>query len=149
VSRKAVPGSARSSCSFSGASSHSCYGRASRRTFRIPLPFSLIEWLLAVACWLIFARNLRGTPHIEAVSASGDILFYSFNSSRPRRTLNQAEIARFAVESETYANRGPQTENFAVVLIKTADERIVLFASPEETLIRSLASDLASRVGRS
>jgi hypothetical protein len=117
------------------------------RRFHIPLPFSIIVWVLAIACWAIFVRTLMGTPRVEVLGASGDFYFYRFNTRAPSRIIKRAEVKRIAVETQFYTYKSSQTVNYLACLYLEGDQKVPLCASPTEQVIRLLETQLTTGIG--
>ena len=105
--------------------------------------------MLALVCWLVFFRNLLGTPFFRVSQASGEILLFRRRSREPWKRIPASEISHFSIEKQFYIYDSEQAENAVLLLFTTAGERRALCGSPNQLLIRSLAERLEELTGKS
>lgn len=104
--------------------------------------------VLALVCWLVFFRNLLGTPFFRVSQASGEILLFRRRSREPWKRIPASEISHFSIEKQFYIYDSEQAENAVLLLFTTAGERRALCGSPNQPLIRSLAERLEQLTGK-
>ncbi|HZZ17935.1 MAG TPA: hypothetical protein VFE25_01130 [Opitutaceae bacterium] len=116
------------------------------RSFRMPLPFLILVWVLALACWGVFLRTLAGMARIEIVGDTGNVLFFRYNTRIPRRVVRRSEIRRIGVETQMYTSRSVQTANYLLSLHLEGDVKVPLCASPSEREVRLLETQLTTGI---
>jgi hypothetical protein len=104
---------------------------------------------LALVCWLVFFRNLLGTPFFTVNQASGEILLFRRRTREPWKRIHASEILHFNIEKQFYIYDSQQAENAVLLLFTTAGERCVLCGSPNQQLIRFVAEKLEQLTGKS
>ena len=114
----------------------------------MPLFWTGLVALLALACWLAFFRNLLGTPHFEASVGTGDISLFRRRTREPWKTIRPAEISHFCIEKQFYTHEQLQEENAVLVLLTTNGGRVILCGSPYRAVIQSLAVRLGQLTQR-
>jgi hypothetical protein len=128
----------------------------------MPLFWTLFMAAMATICWLIFFRNLLGTPRFVVSAATGDIALFRRRTPAPWKTIHASEISHFAIETLVLwdeqlpptdaagiggdvapVRRRGEVPNAVLVLFTVAGERRPLCGSPERELIESLGEKLA------
>ncbi len=112
-----------------------------------PVFWTIFMAAMAAICWLIFFRNLVGTPRFVVSAATGDIALFRRRTPAPWRTIHASEISHFTIETLFYWDEQlpPRDEvpNAVLVLFTVAGERRPLCGSPKRELIESLGEKLA------
>ena len=104
---------------------------------------------LALVCWLVFFRNLLGTPFFTVSQASGEILLFRRRTREPWKRIPASEISHFSIEKQFYSYDSEQAENAVLLLFTTDGKRRALCGSPNQPLMRSLAERLEQLTGKS
>src|SRR5271163_3572493 len=112
------------------------------RSVQTPWLAICIMGFFGLLSWLSFFRALLGSAHFEVSGATGEISLFRRRTLHPWKTILASEISYFTIEKQSYLYKQHQTENAVLLLITTAGERRALCASPDETLISSLARRL-------
>jgi hypothetical protein len=109
---------------------------------RIVVPFS------AAGIWVLFIRNWLGPARIEILLSNGDMLFFDRRTAQPISTLHREDVAGFDLTEQFYGSLGERYSKNCVVSVSTTEgRRIALCASPDEKLMHSFASELATVLG--
>lgn len=115
---------------------------------KAPLVFRIVISCFTLLIWFIFFRNLLGTPRIEILLSSGDLLFFNRRSTEPSFTMHRTDITGLALSQQFYGEMGKRHwPNFVVSVETREGKQRALCASPDEKLMQSFATDLASVLG--
>lgn len=112
------------------------------KSAHMPLFLIVFMAVLGLASWLSFFRILLGTARFEVSGATGDFSFFRRRTREPWEKIPAAQISHFAIEKQFYTYKQHSTENAVLILVTTSGERRVLCGSPDEAVIKSLASRL-------
>lgn len=113
-----------------------------------PLYIRIVTPPFALLLWVLFFRNLLGPPRIEILLGTGDLLFFKRRMRQPAFTLHRHEVAGFDLTEQFYGSLGEKYWRNMVVGVNTvAGKRIALCASPDEKLMHSFVTEIASILG--
>lgn len=115
----------------------------------MPWVVTVLIAVLALVCWLVFFRNLLGTPFFTVSQTSGEILLFRRRTREPWKRIPVSEISHFSIAKQFYNYNSEQAENAVLLLFTTAGERRALCGSPNQLLIKSLAERLEQLTGKS
>jgi hypothetical protein len=118
------------------------------RGVRTPMPVILFIGLLAGLCLMMFVRNLLGTPHFLVRGADGEIQLFRCRGANPSRIIPASEISSFTVEQQAYLYQQHQTTNWMLIALLADGQRLALCGSPDQALIRSLATKVETLTGK-
>lgn len=110
-----------------------------------PLYLRILVLLLALILWVLFFRNLAGPPRIEILLKTGDLLFFHSRTAQPAFVIRRQDVAGFDLTEQFYGSLGEQFWRNLVIAVTTLDgKRLALCASPDEKLMHSFVTELAS-----
>lgn len=113
-----------------------------------PFYIRIVVSLSAAGVWVLFVRNWLGPARIEILLSNGDLLFFRRRTAQPTSILHRENVAGFDLTEQFYGSLGERYWRNCVVSVSTTEgRRIVLCASPDEELMHSFASELATILG--
>jgi len=113
-----------------------------------PIYFRVFTPCFTLILWLVFVRNLLGPPRIEILLSRGDLLFFRRRTAQPAFTILKNDVTGIDLSEQFYGSLGENYWRNFVVSVSTSDaKRLTLCASPDEKLMQSFATDLASILG--
>ena len=113
-----------------------------------PLYFRIVALPFTLILWMLFFRNLLGQPRIEILLSTGELLFFKRRTGQPAFTILRQNVAGFELSEQFYGSLGENYWRNLVVSVSTRDgKRLALCASPNEKLMQSFVTELASILG--